>query len=82
MEAILDTIGNTPTVRLRRCAPPNGAGLWMKLERAAASLRGRIGPQASAQLYGARCTDGGSTATAFAASGVASTASRIATGSG
>lgn len=32
MSAILDTIGNTPLVRLGRCAPPNGAELWMKLE--------------------------------------------------
>jgi cysteine synthase len=30
--SILDAIGNTPLVRLRRCAPPNGAELWMKLE--------------------------------------------------
>jgi cysteine synthase A len=29
---ILDTIGNTPLVRLRRCAPSNGAELWLKLE--------------------------------------------------
>ena len=32
MESILDVIGNTPLVRLRRCAPPNGAELWLKLE--------------------------------------------------
>jgi cysteine synthase len=32
MESILDTIGNTPLVRLRHCAPPNGAELWLKLE--------------------------------------------------
>ncbi len=32
MESILDTIGNTPLVRLRRCAPANGAELWLKLE--------------------------------------------------
>src|SRR5215210_4688490 len=32
MESILDAIGNTPLVRLRRCAPPNGAELWLKLE--------------------------------------------------
>ncbi len=30
--SILDTIGNTPLVRLRRCAPPNGAEVWVKLE--------------------------------------------------
>ncbi|HEX3263803.1 MAG TPA: PLP-dependent cysteine synthase family protein [Solirubrobacterales bacterium] len=29
---ILDAIGNTPLVRLRRCAPENGAELWIKLE--------------------------------------------------
>ncbi len=32
MESILDAIGNTPLVRLHRCAPPNGAELWLKLE--------------------------------------------------
>jgi cysteine synthase len=32
MESILETIGNTPLVRVRRCAPPNGAELWLKLE--------------------------------------------------
>jgi cysteine synthase A len=32
MESILDTIGKTPLVRLRNCAPPNGAELWLKLE--------------------------------------------------
>jgi cysteine synthase A len=30
--SILDAIGNTPLVRLRRCAPQNGAELWVKLE--------------------------------------------------
>jgi cysteine synthase A len=30
--SILDTIGNTPLVRVRRCAPANGAELWLKLE--------------------------------------------------
>ena len=30
--SILDAIGNTPLVRLRRLAPPNGAELWLKLE--------------------------------------------------
>src|SRR5207247_9889160 len=29
---MLDAIGNTPLVRLRRCAPANGAELWLKLE--------------------------------------------------
>jgi cysteine synthase A len=32
MASILDAIGNTPLVRLERCAPPNGAELWLKLE--------------------------------------------------
>jgi cysteine synthase A len=32
MESILEAIGNTPLVRLRRCAPRNGAELWLKLE--------------------------------------------------
>ena len=32
MESILEAIGNTPLVRLRGCAPPNGAELWLKLE--------------------------------------------------
>lgn len=32
MASILDTIGDTPLVRLRHCAPPNGAELWLKLE--------------------------------------------------
>jgi cysteine synthase len=30
--SILDAIGNTPVVRLERCAPANGAELWLKLE--------------------------------------------------
>ena len=32
MESILEAIGNTPLVRVRRCAPANGAELWLKLE--------------------------------------------------
>jgi cysteine synthase len=32
MESVLEAIGNTPLVRLRQCAPPNGAELWLKLE--------------------------------------------------
>jgi cysteine synthase A len=32
MESILEAIGNTPLVRLSRCAPANGAELWVKLE--------------------------------------------------
>jgi len=30
--SVLDAIGNTPLVRLDRCAPANGAELWLKLE--------------------------------------------------
>ena len=32
MESILEAIGNTPLVRVRRCSPSNGAELWLKLE--------------------------------------------------
>jgi cysteine synthase len=32
MDSILKAIGNTPLVRAGRCAPSNGAELWMKLE--------------------------------------------------
>src|SRR5436309_6999931 len=32
LASILDTIGDTPLVRLTRCAPANGAELWLKLE--------------------------------------------------
>jgi cysteine synthase A len=32
MASILDAIGNTPLVKLRSCAPSNGAELWLKLE--------------------------------------------------
>src|SRR5581483_6632195 len=32
MTSILESIGNTPLVRLRRCVPENGAELWLKLE--------------------------------------------------
>ena len=32
MASVLDAIGNTPLVRLQRCAPANGAELWIKLE--------------------------------------------------
>jgi cysteine synthase A len=32
VDSILAAIGNTPLVRLHRCAPPNGAELWVKLE--------------------------------------------------
>src|SRR3954453_18435831 len=32
MDSLLSAIGNTPLVRLQRCAPANGAELWLKLE--------------------------------------------------
>jgi Pyridoxal-phosphate dependent enzyme len=32
MESILEAIGNTPLIRVHRCAPENGAELWLKLE--------------------------------------------------
>jgi cysteine synthase A len=32
MDSVLEAIGNTPLVRLRNCAPANGAELWLKLE--------------------------------------------------
>ena len=32
IETILGAIGDTPLLRLRRCGPPNGAELWLKLE--------------------------------------------------
>jgi cysteine synthase A len=32
VESILEAIGSTPLVRLNRCAPENGAELWLKLE--------------------------------------------------
>jgi len=32
VESILEAIGNTPLVRVHRCAPDNGAELWLKLE--------------------------------------------------
>ena len=32
MDSILEAIGNTPLIRLHRCAPENGAELWLKLE--------------------------------------------------
>ena len=32
VESILAAIGDTPLVRLRHCAPENGAELWLKLE--------------------------------------------------
>jgi cysteine synthase len=32
MASILAAIGNTPLIRVRSCAPANGAELWLKLE--------------------------------------------------
>lgn len=32
MDSILAAIGDTPLLRVRRCAPANGAELWLKLE--------------------------------------------------
>jgi cysteine synthase len=32
VQSILEAIGNTPLLRLDRCAPANGAELWLKLE--------------------------------------------------
>jgi cysteine synthase A len=32
VSSVLDAIGKTPLVRLRRCVPENGAELWLKLE--------------------------------------------------
>jgi cysteine synthase len=32
LSSILDAVGDTPLVRLSRCAPANGAELWVKLE--------------------------------------------------
>ena len=32
MKSILEAIGNTPIIRLNRCAPANGAEVWLKLE--------------------------------------------------
>jgi cysteine synthase len=32
VESVLEAIGNTPLIRLRGCAPANGAELWLKLE--------------------------------------------------
>jgi cysteine synthase A len=51
MESILEAIGNTPLVRLRRCAPANGAELWLKLEYR--SDRIDEGPMALAMIEGA-----------------------------
>jgi cysteine synthase A len=52
--SILDAIGNTPIVRLGRCAPENGAELWVKLEYAnpTGSMKDRM---ALAMIEGAEC---------------------------
>src|SRR5438045_7533836 len=44
MQSILDSIGNTPLLRLHRCAPANGAQLWLKLENLnpTGSVKGRM----------------------------------------
>ena len=44
-ETVLDLIGNTPVVRLRRLPPPGAAVVWAKLERAnpGGSVKDRIG---------------------------------------
>jgi cysteine synthase A len=44
-EGILDTIGNTPLVRLRRIVPESGAELWVKLEyrNPTGSMKDRMG---------------------------------------
>ena len=46
LDSILQAIGNTPLVRLRRCAPANGAELWLKLEyySPTGSMKDRIAP--------------------------------------
>lgn len=45
MSGILAAIGNTPLVQLRRCAPANGAELWIKLEylNPTGSMKDRMG---------------------------------------
>ena len=52
MSSILDAIGNTPLVRLTRCAPDNGAEVWVKLEyrNPSGSLKDRM---AMAMIEGA-----------------------------
>jgi len=52
MPSILDTIGDTPLIRARRCAPENGAELWLKLEytNPTGSLKDRM---AQAMIEGA-----------------------------
>jgi cysteine synthase A len=45
VSGILEQIGSTPLVRLRRCVPANGAELWIKLEylNPTGSMKDRIG---------------------------------------
>jgi cysteine synthase A len=44
-EGILDTIGDTPLVRLQRVAPKSGAEIWVKLEyrNPTGSMKDRMG---------------------------------------
>ena len=46
LDSILQAIGNTPLVRLRRRPPANGAELWLKLEyySPTGSMKDRIAP--------------------------------------
>ena len=46
MESILEAIGNTPLIRVHRCAPENGAELWLKNVVGAHRLADRLGPGA------------------------------------
>jgi cysteine synthase A len=52
LTSILDAIGSTPLVRVRHCAPENGAELWLKLEytNPTGSLKDRM---AQAMIEGA-----------------------------
>ena len=52
VQSILEAIGNTPLVRVRHCAPENGAELWLKLEytNPTGSLKDRM---AQAMIEGA-----------------------------
>ena len=45
VSSILEAIGKTPLVRLRRCVPENGAELWLKLEylNPTGSMKDRMG---------------------------------------
>jgi cysteine synthase len=56
VESILEAIGNTPLVRVRGCAPDNGAELWLKLENTnpSGSMKDRM---ALAMIEGAERDD-------------------------